>query len=96
MHIKELVCIYLLNYDCLLIVVAVELSRRDDLFSIGYVLIYFLKGILPWQGLHGQNNEEKYEMILQKKLSTSLEELCVDLPGKLIIKRNEMIYYDLI
>jgi casein kinase 1 len=36
---------------------------------------------LPWQGLHGKNNEEKYKMILEKKSSTTLEELCMDLPG---------------
>lgn len=58
-----------------------ELSRRDDLISIGYVLVYLLKGRLPWQGLHGQTNEEKYRMIYEKKRATSTSELCTDLPG---------------
>jgi len=58
----------------------IEQSRRDDLESIGFLLIYFMKGKLPWQGLKAKDKYEKYEKIKQRKQETSLEELCSDLP----------------
>jgi len=60
-----------------------EQSRRDDLESFLYILIYFLKGSLPWQGLDARNREEKYKKIKDTKKSTSLELLCSGLPSKL-------------
>lgn len=54
------------------------------MFSIGYLLVYFLKGVLPWQGLHGLSAEEKYKKILQKKETTTYEELCFDMPGNIM------------
>ncbi len=48
--------------------------------SIGYVLVYFLKGVLPWQNLRATNKKEKYEKIMEKKLATPIETLCKGLP----------------
>ena len=58
----------------------IEQSRRDDLEAVGYVLIYFLKKRLPWQGCQGSNKQDKYNKILEKKLSIPTEILCKDLP----------------
>ena len=59
-----------------------EHSRRDDLESAGYVLLYFLRGSLPWQGIPGKNKDERYNKILQKKMSTTPEELCEGFPNE--------------
>ena len=58
----------------------IELSRRDDLESIGYLLVYFLKGTLPWMGLPGRTREERYLAIHQKKEKTTVDDLCSGLP----------------
>ena len=59
-----------------------EQSRRDDLESIGYVLLYFLRGNLPWQGLPMKNKYDRYGRILEKKKNTSSYELCKDFPNE--------------
>ena len=59
---------------------AYEQSRRDDLESVGYVLMYFLRGNLPWQGLKVRSKEDRYKKILEKKKETSSEDLCKDFP----------------
>mmetsp|Transcript_121018 Transcript_121018/g.180777 ORF Transcript_121018/g.180777 Transcript_121018/m.180777 type:complete len:359 (-) Transcript_121018:91-1167(-) len=59
----------------------IEQSRRDDLESLGYNLMYFCRGNLPWQGLKG-NKESKYLAIKTTKLNTTVEELCAGFPDE--------------
>ena len=60
----------------------IEQSRRDDLESLGYIFVYFLKGSLPWQGLRAQTKKQKYEKILEKKLGCPIEQLCRGYPSE--------------
>ena len=71
-------------------------SRRDDLESIGYVLIYLLKGVLPWQGIDAKTKEEKYAKILYKKEITPPEELCNGYPDELVnyLKYTKNLEYE--
>lgn len=59
----------------------VEQSRRDDLESLGYVLMYFNRGALPWQGLKAATKRQKYERISEKKMSTTIDDLCKGYPS---------------
>ena len=61
-----------------------EYSRRDDLESIGYLIIYFMKGKLPWQNISGNSIEDKYLNLIKIKENISLENLCKSLPNQII------------
>jgi serine/threonine protein kinase len=60
----------------------IEQSRRDDLESLGYMLMYFNLGSLPWQGLKAATKKQKYERISEKKMSTPIEVLCKGFPAE--------------
>ena len=60
-----------------------EQGRRDDLESIGYIIMYFIRGSLPWQGLKVNNKEDRYKKICDKKKATSAKELCKGYPKEL-------------
>ena len=57
-----------------------EQSRRDDIEAIGYVLMYLLRGSLPWQGLKANTKHEKYRQIMEMKMATPVEALCKGYP----------------
>ena len=60
----------------------IELSRRDDLESLAYMLIYFMKGNLPWEHIKEKNKIEKYKKILKIKKNTVPLELCENMPNE--------------
>lgn len=58
----------------------VDQSRRDDLESIGYVLISLAKGKLPWQGLEDNTKDQRGNAITQAKMDIQPDILCEGLP----------------
>lgn len=52
-----------------------ELSRRDDLESLGYMMIYFYLGDLSWQDLIIGSNKEIEEEIKYRKKNLKIESL---------------------
>lgn len=60
----------------------VEQSRRDDLEGLAYVLIYLLKGSLPWQGIDCADKREKHYRIAGAKIGVPLNELCNGIPDE--------------
>ena len=57
-----------------------ELSRRDDIESFIYNLLYLIKGGLPWQGVQTNVKDPCYKQILDLKMNLPPEELCKHLP----------------
>lgn len=66
-----------------------EPSRRDDLESVGHMLVYLAKGKLPWQGLRNKKKINKTKLIGDIKEKTTIHDLCSGLPSCF----NEYIKY---
>lgn len=66
------------------------LSRRDDIESLAYVLIYLLQGTLPWIGIQSRKR------ILRQKQQISTGELCAGLPGgfRLILEHSRALEFN--
>ncbi|KAF5101636.1 hypothetical protein D0Z03_000549 [Geotrichum reessii] len=67
----------------------IEQGRRDDMESLAYMLVYFCRGSLPWQGLKAQTKRQKYDRIMEKKMTTSIESLTKGLP----VEFNMFLFY---
>lgn len=64
----------------------IEQSFRDDLYSVGYILLYFALGKLPWQSvsqLHILDKKEGYNKVLIEKMSIKMEVLIKKVDGPL-------------
>jgi hypothetical protein len=59
-----------------------ETGRRDDLESVGYVLVYFLRGRLPWDEIVSEEEENRDLVIKERKESVPISVLCEGLPGR--------------
>ena len=60
-----------------------RISKKDDLESLAYMMIFFIKGELPWQNIKAKSRKEKYTKIYQKKKNTVNSELCNFLPDEI-------------
>ena len=60
----------------------IEISRKDDLESLAYVIIFLAKGQLPWQNLN-VSEAEKTKKVGEIKIKTTVEELCKGLPEEI-------------
>lgn len=69
----------------------IEQSRRDDLESLGFVLVYLNSGSLPWQGMKATTKRQKHEKILESRISMSIDELCQGYPGNYLF--NFLLFF---
>jgi hypothetical protein len=68
-----------------MLIINLDQSRRDDLESLGFMLVYFYKSSLPWQGIKDKNFQRKLETIFRMKTNTTLKDLCSDMPPEFVI-----------
>jgi len=69
----------------------IEPSRRDDLISMVYVIIYILKKTLPWQGMNSIGKYSKTQITYEQKKTTDNCVICHGLSTK-IVDMLEYVY----
>lgn len=65
-----------------------EQSRKDDLESLVYILVYLYKGKLPWSDLKIKDKKKRYKKIYKEKLKNTPEELCDKMPREYTVFLN--------
>ena len=58
----------------------VQQSRKDDLEAVAYMVLYMLRGNLPWEGIKVKDRQERNKIILEKKASISIDDLTTGIP----------------
>ena len=72
----------------------VDQSRRDDMQSIGYILVYLALGRLPWQNvLRSQDRQEGYKKVMMLKMSNTFEDITEGIPEPLRTCLLEYLFY---
>lgn len=77
------------RYASLYTHLGIEQTRRDDIESLALSFIYLLRGNLPWEGTRGKTKRDKHNKVMEKKIETTIDELCDGLPGMI----NKVILY---
>lgn len=55
-------------------------ARRDDIESLGYLLLDLMFGTLPWTGIQARNSRAGWDRMRQIKEDTFMSDLCAGLP----------------
>ncbi|KAK0422369.1 hypothetical protein QR680_007529 [Steinernema hermaphroditum] len=77
-----------IRYASINALLGIEQSRRDDMEALGYVMMYFLRGRLPWQGLKVACTEQVLEKVVEKKRTTPTKILCEGYPAEFLTYMN--------
>lgn len=59
-------------------------SRRDDMESLGYVLLYLFAGSLPWAGVAQVSLPDEWDLVKVEKEATSIKDLCLEVPEEFV------------
>lgn len=63
--------------------IGIRLSRRDDLESLMYMIVFLIRGALPWQTKTKANDNRKWQVVFAQKRAILDEELFNGCPKQL-------------